>query len=116
MYIVSRFFLLNLFLLLFVVFSNSQVVNIEGYIHAAGKPVNGATIKIPTHQIAVVTDSNGFFKLQLVNAGIYNIAVTAVEHNKKIIKIEVKEAENVPLDIELTQTQSYLNEVVFRER
>jgi len=46
--------------LLFVVFSKAQVINIEGYIHAAGKPVNGTTIKIPTHQIAVVTDSNGF--------------------------------------------------------
>jgi len=111
-YIIRRFFLLKFFLLLFVVFSNAQVINIEGYIHAAGKPINGATIKIPTHQIAVVTDSNGFFKLQLLKAGIYNMAVTAVEHNKKLIKIEVKEAENIALDIELTQTQSYLNEVV----
>jgi len=111
-YIVSRFFLLNFLLLIFVIFSKAQVINIEGYTHAAGKPVSGATIKIPTLQLAVVTDSNGFFKLQFLKAGIYNMAVTAVEHNKKLIKIEVKEAENIALDIELTQTQSYLNEVV----
>lgn len=97
---------------MFVVFANAQVINIEGYIHAADKGVNGATIKIPTHQIEVVTDSNGFFKLQFLKAGIYNMAITAVEHNKKLIKFEVKEAKNIALDIELTQTKSYLNEVV----
>ncbi len=80
-------------------------------VKASGKPVVGATIKVVAQPTTVVTDSNGLFELQL-KAGIYNLSISAVEHNKKLMRLEVKEGNITSLDIELIQTQNDLNEVV----
>ena len=92
-------------------FSQTQVIKVHGMVKASGKPVVGATIKVVAQPTTVVTDSNGLFELQL-KAGIYNLSISAVEHNKKLMRLEVKEGNITSLDIELIQTQNDLNEVV----
>ena len=71
-------------------FSQTQVIKVHGMVKASGKPVVGATIKVVAQPTTVVTDSNGLFELQL-KAGIYNLSISAVEHNKKLMRLEVKE-------------------------
>ena len=103
---------LCLFFVLTCLFTKAQIITVQGYITCNGKIVEGATVKIINTQLGAVSDSNGFFNLQLFKPGIYNMVVTAIEYNKEIFKINVKPDSNQLLQIELTQTQSSLNEVV----
>ena len=103
---------LSLIFILFVLFSKAQIINVPGYISCNGKIVQGATVKILNKQVATFSDSSGFFNLQLLKPGMYNLIVTAIEYNIEILKVNVKASDNPLLQIELTQTQSSLSEVV----
>lgn len=74
--------------------------------------MEATSIKITNTTIGAVTDSNGFFKIKFLRAGNYTLAITAVGFNKEIQKVNIKEGENTLRQIELTETESSLNEVV----
>ena len=103
---------LSLLFILFILFSKAQIIKVSGNVSCNGKAVEGATVKIMNEQIATVSDSSGFFNLELLKPGGYNMVITAIEYNKEILKVNVKAGENKFQQIELTQTQSNLNEVV----
>ena len=93
---------LSLFFVLSCLFTEAQIITVQGYITCKGKIVEGATVKIINTKLGVVSDNNGFVNLQLSKPAIYNIVVTAIEYNKEIFKINVKPDSNQLLQIELT--------------
>jgi len=105
-------FAASLFFLFFILYSNAQTFNLSAVVSSNGKKIEAASIKISNTPLGTVTDSSGFFTLQFLKAGIYSLAITAVGFNKEIQKVNIKEGENTLLQIELTQTESNLNEVV----
>lgn len=110
MHLFRHFILFNIFIGFFVLFSQAQLKIVRGFVKADGSPLIGATIKVLANATTAVTDSNGIFDISL-NTGAHSLSITAAEHNKKIVRVEVKE-NNPPLEIELTQTKNDLNEVV----
>ena len=113
MHLFRHFILFNIFIGFFVLFSQAQLKIVRGFVKADGSPLIGATIKVLANATTAVTDSNGIFDISL-NTGAHSLSITAAEHNKKIVRVEVKE-NNPPLEIELTQTKNDLNEVVVSE-
>ncbi|MFN0081150.1 MAG: TonB-dependent receptor [Ferruginibacter sp.] len=102
----------SLFFIIFSIEATAQTFNLSGFVSSSGKRIEAASIKITNTTIGTVTDSNGFFKLEVLKAGNYTLATTAVGFNKEIQKVNIKEGENTLLQIDLTETESSLNEVV----
>lgn len=105
-------FAVSLFFITFSAKTHAQTFNLSGFVSSRGKKIEAASIKITNTTIGSVTDSNGFFKISFLKAGNYTLVLTAVGFNKEIKKVDIKEGENCLLQIELTETQTNLNEVV----
>lgn len=90
----------------------AQTATISGKIISEGKPIEFATTFLVGTQAGANTNTLGFYKINKVKAGSYQIQVTCIGFDKEIKHITIKEGENVTLNFDLTNYSSSLSEVV----
>lgn len=91
---------------------SAQSSTISGKVVSEGKPVEFANVFIKGTQKGAATDTSGRYQIANLDAGTYQIEVSAVGYDKAIKRITLKADENLKLDFELKANQSMLNEVV----
>ena len=77
-----------------------------------GQPLPGATIMITGTQSGVASDNNGHFKLSKVSFGSYELAVSMVGYQKKVITVLVRNENPSFLTITLSASHKALDEIV----
>ncbi|WP_264551117.1 TonB-dependent receptor [Flavobacterium sp. N2038] len=99
-------------LLLFAENMTAQKATIRGTITDSQSPLPGATIILSNNQKAT-TDFSGYFTIQDVRAGSFDLQISYIGYEVKTIRIEVKDNEQLNLGIIRLETNSKeLNEVV----
>ncbi len=99
----------------FIIFNtsgNAQTFKVSGFVSSNGKIIEAATIKVNNTSMGAVSDSTGYFKLDFLKTGNYTFTISALGFNRELVKVAINENETAPLQIELTATESSLNEVV----
>ena len=77
------------------------------------EPLIGATVVLEGTTVGVVTDLDGNFRIPKIKKGKYTIALSYVSYQKLVIKgVEVKEGEDVVLNVALKEDSQQLDQVV----
>ncbi len=97
---------------LLVQISMAQTATISGKIISESKPIQYATIFLVGTQTGASTDTLGFYKIENVKAGTYQVQVSCVGFNKMSKPITVKKGDNIELSFDLTNIANNLGEVV----
>ncbi len=97
---------------LLVQISMAQTATISGKIISESKPIQYATIFLVGTQTGASTDTLGFYKIENVKAGTYQVEVSCVGFNKMSKPITVKKGDNIELSFDLTNIANNLGEVV----
>jgi iron complex outermembrane receptor protein len=100
-----------IFAALFIVCSPVFAQKITGTITSAGKPVDAATVAVPSMGRGTSTDSAGYYSLAL-KAGTYQISFSAIGLTKKILTIQLAPGETKTVNVALVSAAESLNEVV----
>jgi len=88
---------------------NGQVIN-----HNNGLPIKGANLSISENSASAITDSMGFFQLNGLSKGHYELKITAEGYHKSQLHIVVRN-ENAALKISLLPTNVLLKEVEVKD-
>lgn len=114
--VVFNFFLMKFFSFLILILLVSlnvfaQIGNVRGKFYTKENGgVSHATIKLTPGNFGTLTDNNGFFVLKNVPFGSYELVMSSVEVETKIVKLNVNKAQN-ELSIITTQRNFNLDEV-----
>lgn len=109
--LMNRYLLILLFIPLSVL-GQARTGTIQGTVLSGGQPVTGANVALEKIQKGAATDEKGKFIIKNIEAGTYNIIVSAVGYAQHNQEVTVQSAEEVHLDIELTAKTEELGEVV----
>lgn len=94
---------------------NAQVLHsIQGKVSNQEGPVEFASVELLKDSASVktvMTDHSGFFKIEGVQMGVYQLRITAVGFEPAVESIEVKENENVSQNIKLNPSSKQLSAV-----
>lgn len=91
--------------------------NIKGSVidSKTGEALIGATVLIEGTQIAVFTDIEGKFSMNKVQLGVYNLSISHIKYEKKVISgVDVKPKEVTSVNILLEEKTKQLNNVVIK--
>ncbi len=89
----------------------SQQIHVTGRVYAEGKPLPAATITV--NRIAkAVADSNGYYTLEISSAGNYQLTASGVGYESAEKKITIKTGVPLTINFNLTETHSFLDEVI----
>ncbi len=84
---------------------------VTGSVTSGGSAVVGANVSVRTLKVGTTTDTEGKYRLKL-DAGAYNITVSAVGHKSKTVPVVVQAAATTTLDVVLEEAAKELQEVV----
>ena len=85
---------------------------IEGVITSREKPVEFASVAILNTRFATSSNQKGYFKLENIPSGTFNIVFSAVGYDKLKIKITVLNNNLITINANLESKSAALNEVV----
>jgi len=112
---VSIFLLISLILVSIIISESAtaQEGSVSGRIRDAstGEGLIGASILIQGTTKGAITNLDGDYFLNNVQKGNYNLVISYVSYEQQIQKIEIKDKENVVLDIMLNPSSTELGEV-----
>jgi outer membrane receptor for ferrienterochelin and colicins len=97
---------------LLVQFSMAQNASLSGKIISEGNPVAFANVILKGTQIGAATDTSGWYQIQNIPAGTFQVEVSIIGFDKASKTITIMTNENLMLDFDLTSNQSSLDEVV----
>ncbi|MDZ7695099.1 MAG: carboxypeptidase-like regulatory domain-containing protein [Balneolaceae bacterium] len=90
----------------------AQTGQIKGYVTSSDGPVVGANVGIQELQIGSSTDSEGYFTIKRVPAGIHRVRISAVGYTTLTHQVTLQEGETRELEIRLTPSTLELDQVV----
>ena len=90
---------------------NGQQSSLSGYIMVGKKAVEAASVRIK-QGAGVLSDSMGFFSLKNLKPGSYSVLFSRVGYINQTKTISLKDGEEKLLNIELTEADGNMNEVV----
>lgn len=91
---------------------NAQQANISGRVTNAGSGLETVSIRLLNTVIQTITDSNGFYNLQIPFQGHYTLVAERVGYNPFRKKIHVSAMEPMIIDIPLTIKETDIPDVV----
>ncbi len=98
-------------ILFFATGSFAQNANIFGRVIDRGNAVVGATVSIKSLKKTLMSDSLGYFKFSNVPPGNYKLSISAINYDTE--EKQIAAGNNaIPFVIELTESNSIMNEVV----
>ncbi len=97
---------------LFAISLNAQQANISGRVTNAGSGLETVSIRLLNTAIQTITDSNGFYNLQIPLQGHYTLVAERVGYNPFRKKIHVSAMEPMIIDIPLTIKETEIPDVV----
>lgn len=97
---------------LFAISLNAQQANISGRVTNAGSGLETVSIRLLNTVIQTITDSNGFYNLQIPLQGHYTLVAERVGYNPFRKKIHVSAMEPMIIDIPLTIKETDIPDVV----
>lgn len=93
-------------------FSQNRTAKITGKItDEGGLPIPGALVKIQNHTASAVSDVDGVFKLEKLNAGNYVLVVSSVGMSPQQKQISVKEGNELNVNFKLANSVQQLQTV-----
>ncbi len=113
--VMSRFFvpvILSVVSLLSGLFANGQDASVSGIVFNGDNRVEAATVKLLKTGYGAVSDSLGFYTIPGLSPGLYTLSVSGVGYGSATRQIRVKEGENLSFDIQLSEIQGQMDEVV----
>ncbi|WP_160712361.1 TonB-dependent receptor [Chitinophaga solisilvae] len=90
----------------------AQQGTVKGKVTSGGKPVQFANIVIPSLKAGATADQQGFFTIQHVQPGAYDIKISMIGYQPLTLKKSILAGKVTLLDISLEEDLSKLNEVV----
>lgn len=99
-------------LMLLAVFGFAQKASLSGRIQSAGEPVLFANVFLKGTQLGAVTDEDGRYRIEQIDAGSYQVVVSGIGYTKKAQSITLKAGESRVLEISVEKSQQALDEVV----
>lgn len=91
---------------------NAQQANISGKVTNAGSGLETVSIRLLNTAIQTITDSNGFYHLQIPLQGHYTLVAERVGYNPFRKKIHVSAMEPMIIDIPLSIKETEIHDVV----
>ena len=91
---------------------NAQQANISGRVTNAGSGLETVSIRLLNTAIQTITDSNGFYHLQIPLQGHYTLVAERVGYNPFRKKIHVSAMEPMIIDIPLSIKETEIHDVV----
>lgn len=91
---------------------NAQQANISGRVTKAGSGLETVSIRLLNTAIQTITDSNGFYHLQIPLQGHYTLVAERVGYNPFRKKIHVSAMEPMIIDIPLSIKETEIHDVV----
>jgi iron complex outermembrane recepter protein len=96
----------------FMLFSTSIFAQkLTGTVTSAGTPVPGASIYASPSGTGASTDMDGKYSLTL-KAGTYQLTITAIGFEKKVISVQLADGESKVVNVELGNSSESLKEVI----
>ncbi len=92
--------------------SMAQTSTISGKITAKGKPLKFATVQLVGTSTGFLTDTSGGYKISSIQAGKYTLQVTCIGYNNIEKTIAIKNEESLTINVDLTNNENSLNEMV----
>lgn len=90
----------------------AQPATISGRVLSEGRPVESATVLLTGKSTGARTDTLGYYVLKNVNPGTHQLQVTAIGFNRLIQSVSVKAGESTKINVELTNAENRMTEVV----
>jgi outer membrane receptor for ferrienterochelin and colicins len=103
-----------LFLLLFYLqITQSQTGSISGYVKSNNKPLEFVSVAIKNTTFGTNTNEKGYFKLNAIPFGSYQLIATAVGFKTSVQTININaEIQNITVTLNLTESTKDLDEIV----
>ncbi|SDM33156.1 TonB-dependent receptor [Kriegella aquimaris] len=110
----NKILVVTLLFLSIAALGQSQKSTISGRIHSDdGKPLPWATVLLKDTSYGVQTDENGYYKLQHVPNGRYNIIVSYIGFGSLSKKITIKDGtQDIRIDFTLSENTENLDEII----
>ena len=110
----NKILVVTLLFLSIAALGQSQKSTISGRIHSDdGKPLPWATVLLKDTSYGVQTDENGYYKLQHVPNGRYNIIVSYIGFGSLSKKITIKDGtQDISIDFTLSENTENLDEII----
>ena len=110
----NKILVVTLLFLSIAALGQSQKSTISGRIHSDdGKPLPWATVLLKDTSYGVQTDENGYYKLQHVPNGRYNIIVSYIGFGSHSKKITIKDGtQDISIDFTLSENTENLDEII----
>lgn len=103
---------LTIFVLMITCYAYAQTGNITGTVSGDGGPLELATVALLKTSFAASTDSTGYYQINNVTAGKYQLRVSYIGFEYAQQEVIVQEGKTTKLNVSLTALSSKLNEVV----
>lgn len=114
---IRKVFLSILFSALFhFAFSGSGIIQGKVSDAATGETLVGATVIIQGTLTSTNTNLDGIFEFKNISPGNYNIIVSYISYDKKILTVELESSQTEVLDVKLETVSVKVNEVSGRKR
>ncbi|BFP40338.1 TonB-dependent receptor [Flavobacteriaceae bacterium GF1] len=102
------------FLIILTNFAAGQTKVSGTVLDTGGTPLLGATIQLRGTQIGVIADENGFFELNNLKSGNYELIVSSLGYQTRSVPLDISRNQSLSLEIKLTESSQELNEVVVK--
>ncbi len=97
--------------------ASAQVVSGVVYDAISEEPLQGASVKVADTETGVATDANGHYRMALPEAGRYNLQVSFVGYETRVVPdIWVRNGKITTQDFALNRSNTGLEEVVVRDK
>jgi len=94
-----------------LIYSPIFAQKLTGTVKSAGKPIQSGTVQALPFGNGTTTDGDGKYSLTL-KAGSYQVTVSAIGFEKKIMSVQLADGESKVLDVELIPSSESLKEVI----
>ncbi len=91
---------------------NNAFITLSGNVIADHKPLEYAIISISGTQMGATTDSTGFYRINNIPRGSYQVQVNCIGFNTLTRVLHIHDDKDVSLNIDFTNSENKLNEVV----
>lgn len=110
-------FSLTISILLLSLSSFAQTCIIEGKIlSVSNEPIPFATVFVQGTEVGAVSDEEGFFSVSNLNAGVYNLEISCLGFEKKVVyEVEVTPDRPATVEVRLNAFETALDEAVIVE-
>jgi len=105
-------FLFFIYLLLAIQFAQAQTGILSGSVQSEGKPIEFINVFLVGKNLGTTTQEDGKFSIASIPSGNYEVKISGIGYQTKILNVTVKSGETSMLDVEIKEDVSQLQEVV----